>query len=173
MIIRCAKPHDLEKIMEIYASARAFMRSTGNPDQWWEGYPPRELIERDIAEGECRLVCEGDETLAVFYTAFGEDPTYVEIFDGGWETKPPYGVLHRVAVSESARGKGVVGFIFREMLSRFGSIRIDTHEKNLPMQRALEKAGFRRAGTIYIKNPADLIPAEREFCKRVAYEASV
>ena len=35
------------------------------------------------------------------------------------------------------------------------SIRIDTHEGNLPMQRALEKSGFARCGTIFLKGGAE------------------
>ena len=35
------------------------------------------------------------------------------------------------------------------------SIRIDTHAGNLPMQRALEKSGFSRCGTIYLKGGAE------------------
>ena len=173
MEIRAAKPHELEKIMEIYRSARGFMCQTGNPDQWWEGYPPRELIKSDIAEGECRIVTEGDDILAVFYTAYGIDPTYVKIYDGEWGTAEPYGVLHRVAVSADARGRGVAGFIFSEMLKKFERIRIDTHEKNIPMQKALEKAGFTRRGIIYIKDPDQLSEKEREFCKRVGYDISL
>ena len=170
MEIRKAVMSDIDEIMDIYSSARRFMAEQGNPTQWWEGYPPRELIVSDIEEGECRLVTEGDEILAVFYTAWGIDPTYVKIYDGKWGTDEPYGVLHRVAVSPDARGKGVAGFIFSRMLEKFGIIRIDTHENNIPMQKALEKAGFTRRGIIYIRNPEELTDAEREFCKRVAYD---
>ena len=173
MKIRAARIDELDKIMEIYRAAREFMKKSGNPDQWWEGYPPRELIEGDIAEGECRVVDEGGEILAVFYTSFGTDPTYDKIYEGEWATAEPYGVLHRVAVSGAARGRGVASFIFSEMLKTFGRIRIDTHEKNGPMQRALEKAGFSRRGIIYIKEPDGLTPDEREFCKRVGYDISL
>jgi GNAT superfamily N-acetyltransferase len=173
MEIRKAVSGDIDKIMDIYSSARLFMREQGNPDQWWDGYPPRELIEADISEGECRLVTDGDEILAVFYTAWGIDPTYVKMYDGEWSTDEPYGVLHRVAVSPLARGRGVAGFIFSEMLKKFGRIRIDTHEKNIPMQKALEKAGFTRRGIIYIKDPEGLTSQQRELCKRVGYDNSL
>ena len=173
MEIRQAKASELSRIMDIYKSAREFMRDMGNPNQWWEGYPPRELIEADIKEGECRVVDDGGEILAVFYTSYGIDPTYVKIYDGSWGTAEPYGVLHRVAVSPCARGRGVAGFIFSEMLKKFGRIRIDTHEKNIPMQKALLKAGFTRRGIIYIKDPDNLSFEEREFCKRVGYDNEI
>lgn len=172
MEIRTAKKSETDIIMQIYRSAREFMKKNGNPDQWWEGYPPRELVERDIEEGECRVVVEGGEVLAVFYTSFGTDPTYENIYEGEWGTEEPYGVLHRVAVAEGARGRGTVSFVFSEMLKKFGRIRIDTHEKNIPMQKALEKAGFVRRGIIYIKEPTALTSEEREFFKRVGYDCS-
>ena len=51
--IRKARPEDLEQIMEIYAYARAFMASHGNPNQWGPNqWPPRELIEEDIRCGD-------------------------------------------------------------------------------------------------------------------------
>ena len=42
LTIRKAEKADLDKIMDIYDTARAFMRKSGNPTQWAGGYPPRE-----------------------------------------------------------------------------------------------------------------------------------
>lgn len=173
MEIRLARDCDMPEILNIYECARSFMESVGNPTQWQKSYPPRELIEKDIAEGCLRVVAEGNNILAVFYTAYGIDPTYVKIYGGSWNTPEPYGVLHRVAVAEAARGKGVVSFIFSAMLREHGSLRIDTHENNIPMQRALAKAGFSRRGIIYIKEPDGLTAEELELCRRVAYDASL
>ena len=39
MEIRRATLQDLDRMLEIYDYARAFMRSTGNPTQWSGGYP--------------------------------------------------------------------------------------------------------------------------------------
>ena len=46
----------------------------------------------------------------------------------------------------------------------FASVRIDTHEGNLPMRRALDKAGFQLCGNIILK---DCVEAGDP---RVAYE---
>ena len=173
MRIRKALLSDFEKILKIYAAARAFMRECGNPDQWGEGYPPSELIKEDIAVGACRVVCEGNEPLAVFYTAYGTDSTYDRIYEGSWGTAEPYGIIHRVAVSPTARGRGVAAFIFAQMLKEHGSLRIDTHADNKPMQKALEKAGFALRGKIYIENPDGLAYAEKKNAERLAYDVSV
>lgn len=39
MIIREARIEDIERILEIYDIAKAFMRQTGNPHQWNSRYP--------------------------------------------------------------------------------------------------------------------------------------
>ena len=43
--IRKATLDDLDRLMEIFEEARRFMCRTGNPNQWINGYPQRELIQ--------------------------------------------------------------------------------------------------------------------------------
>ncbi|MBQ2249028.1 MAG: N-acetyltransferase, partial [Clostridia bacterium] len=62
MNIRAAKPEELSRIGEIYASARAFMREQGNPNQWRTQYPSLELLSADIAEKRL-YVCEEEGEL--------------------------------------------------------------------------------------------------------------
>ena len=47
-IIKANETH-IPEILEIYAKARKFMKENGNPTQWEEGYPSREIVEKDIA----------------------------------------------------------------------------------------------------------------------------
>ena len=149
MEIRNTRPDELSAVMGIYASAREFMAKAGNPDQWGDGYPSEALVRSDIEAGKSFVCVEGEEILAVFYYSEGVDPTYIRIDDGAWLDDDPYGVIHRIAVA--AQGRGVVRFCFDWGFARCGNLKIDTHEKNIPMQRALEKSGFARCGTIYIE----------------------
>ena len=48
MIIREARIEDIERILEIYDIAKAFMRQTGNPHQWNSRYPDSKTLEEDI-----------------------------------------------------------------------------------------------------------------------------
>ena len=51
MEIRRSAEQDFDRIMEIYALARAFMAAHGNPNQWGPtNWPPEDFIRRDIAE---------------------------------------------------------------------------------------------------------------------------
>lgn len=57
MIIRHSLKNDIPKMLEIYETARAFMRSTGNMEQWINGYPSKEVLEKDIENNES-YICE-------------------------------------------------------------------------------------------------------------------
>jgi len=150
MRIELATKARLDGILEVYASARAYMREHGNLYQWVGGYPSRELLEKDIELGQLYLCTEDGEICGVFCYFEGEDPTYREIFDGAWLNDAPYGVIHRIAVSRHCRG--VASFCFSYCFSRCQNLKIDTHADNFPMQRALTKNGFVHCGTIYLEN---------------------
>lgn len=163
MEIRSAGVCDIDAIMKIYDDARSFMREAGNPDQWKDNYPALSLIQEDIKSGNLYVVREKDEILAVFYYRHGEDITYLKIYEGSWASDCEYGVIHRVAVAKTAHGKGIASFIFDYALERSKSIKIDTHKNNIPMQRALEKKGFKRCGIIYLLSGDERIAYQK--CK--------
>ena len=151
MEIRRAHPQELDQIMEIYDRARQFMRRSGNLTQWANGYPSRELIEEDMAAGNCYVLLDGGALAGTFCYLQGKDvePTYAKI-DGAWLDDGPYGVIHRLASAGSARG---LTDVCRDWcLARCPSLRADTHRDNLPMQRALERCGFQRCGTVIIQD---------------------
>ena len=138
---------DLPAIRNLYAQARRFMSEHGNPDQWGNAYPPEALLREDIAEGKLYKVRDTSGIHGVFYFCVEEDPTYAVIRDGQWHWNTPYGVIHRIAGDGS-------GEILRAALSfarqKISHLRIDTHEKNYVMQKALGKQGFSRCGTIFL-----------------------
>ena len=148
-MIEKATLSQLPKIMSVYANARQFMAQNGNPDQWGTAYPSEVMIRQDILNGKCYVNSCGDRIRAVFYFAVEADPTYGYI-EGAWMNDEPYGVIHRIAVGEN--GKGVAAECFAFASERCENIRIDTHEKNIPMQRCLAKNGFTRCGIIYLEN---------------------
>ncbi len=159
--IRKATYDDINNILAVYESARSFMRLTGNLAQWTGGYPSREIVEDNIAK-ESLYICEENEILlGVFYFAEEYDPTYRTIYDGEWLNDLPYAVIHRIAVSANARGKGVAGFIFNHCFKRCSNLKIDTHRDNIPMQRALEKNGFKRCGIIHLLNGDERVAFQR------------
>ena len=149
-----AKQEHLPALCRIIADAKAQLKRM-NVDQWQKGYPTEETWVGDIEKGISYVAVENGEVLGAFMFQTAPEAAYAKI-DGSWLTEgTPYASLHRVCVAESSKGKGVAGELFRyafELAKRAGcpSVRIDTHAENLPMQRALEKAGFTPCGTIFL-----------------------
>ena len=161
MIVRKATHNDLNTILSIYESARRFMNLSGNPNQWGKTNPPRERTEEDIKENNLFVVEADNEILAVFYYNFADDPTYKMIYDGAWLNDRPYGVIHRIAVSDKARGRGVSKICFDFAYNDCKNLKIDTHKDNIPMQRALAKYGFTQCGIIHLLNGAERIAFQK------------
>lgn len=157
-MIRHACPADLPGIMLIYEKARAFMRASGNPNQWADGRPYKETLVSDIEKQQLYVIEYDGDVVAVFALIIGDDPTYATIEGGKWISDKPYGTLHRVASDGSQSG------IFKECsdfaYKKTGHVRVDTHEDNKPMQNAILREGYQYCGIIYI---ADGSP-------RLAYE---
>lgn len=157
-MIRKAQPADLDRILDIYAAARAFMAQAGNPDQWGDGYPYPEVVREDIALGRLYADEEDGRICGVFMFAVGDDPTYTRIEDGAWLSDAPYAVIHRVA------GDGTTPGTFRRCVdycrSQFPHLRMDTHKDNHIMQSLLTRAGFVRCGIIYSAQNRPLIAYE-------------
>ena len=59
-------------------------------------------------------------------------------------------MLHRVASDGAVHGIAAAMFAFAK--ERADHLRIDTHQDNLPMQGASLKAGFKRAGIVYVSD---------------------
>ena len=135
--IRRATARDLETVCAVYAAARSFMRAHGNPTQWPGDYPDLRDAEKDLEADALWVLDEGAGPVAVMSVLPGPDPTYARIEGEPWLNDDPYWVMHRLAVAESGRGIGSA------MLAWL----CDRHD-NVPMQRALERAGFVRRGTI-------------------------
>lgn len=162
MEIRHTERKDLDTVLEIYAHARKFMREHGNPNQWSAyGWPPKSLIEKDIAEKKSYVCIEEGEIAAVFFYDQGEriESTYNTI-EGKWIGNETYGVVHRIASSGKYKGAGT--FCIRWAIEQSGHLRMDTHRDNTVMQKCLEKIGFTYCGIIYIRESDDN--------ERLAYE---
>lgn len=152
MYVRKTELSDLDRVMEIYAEARRFMKAHGNPDQWGAtNWPPQSVIEHDIAERNSYVcVGEGERIVGVFYYVHGKDiePCYIDITDGGWFGESEYGVVHRIATDGT---KGVGTYCLNWACDRSKTLRIDTHPANYVMQNLLTKLGFIKRGVIHVE----------------------
>lgn len=148
-MIRLANYEDLNQILDIYAHARKFMASTGNPYQWGNNYPDAEILKSDIEKGHLHVCYDENTIYGVFVFFVGIDETYNYI-EGKWLNDETYGVIHRIASSGIKRGMFNEVFEYVSKISL--NIRIDTHHDNIVMQNVLNKHGFIKCGVIYLKN---------------------
>lgn len=146
-----AASEHLDRMCEITDQAKRQLQRLGL-DQWQKGYPSREVWLLDIQEGCTHLAVKDGEILGMFAFQTAPAPSY-EVIEGKWLTGGAYASMHRVCVADGCKGKGVAGRMFAygfELAKKAGfpAVRIDTHPGNIPMQRALEKAGFFACGNL-------------------------
>lgn len=143
---------DLDDIMQIIADARAYMAGF-NIDQWQDGYPEREVIERDIELSQAYVLKIDGKICGVMAIQQGIEPFYATI-DGEWLSNgEPYATIHRIAVSSHLRGKGAASKMFdfaEELCKELGInwLRVDTHRGNKTMNKRLLKQGFTKCGNV-------------------------
>ena len=57
-VIRMAQEKDKVRIMEIYAYARSYMAANGNPNEWKNNNPSKEVIDEDISDSNLYEIAE-------------------------------------------------------------------------------------------------------------------
>lgn len=160
--IRKSTHADINDIADIYVKAREFMRKSGNPTQWADGYPTDIDVTRDIENGTGYVGVnrKGDIVMA-FAFIVGDDPTYNVIEDGQWLDNELYGTIHRLG------SDGTIGGVFQTCVdfcsSIIGNLRLDTHRDNKPMLGAVSKLGFTRCGIIYCRDGSPRIAFQKRF----------
>ena len=158
-MIRKAIESDLLEIKSIIDNARELMKSSGNINQWVDGYPSIDVLLSDIRSGNAYLLLRENKAVAYFAMIDGPEPTYNLITKGSWLNDDSYGVLHRVASNGEAKG------VFKEILlyasEHYSNIRIDTHHDNKIMQRLLEQNGFVYCGVIFLADGSPRLAYQR------------
>ena len=166
---RTAVSGDIAAIKALFCLVRDFMDEQGNP-QWQDGYPYDDVVQNFVSGGNFRILEIGGKVAAV-YSVFDSDGEYDDI-EGRWLTdgedvkNKNYLAVHTLAVSPLFRGQGLAKAAFREAeeearLKCKNSIRMDTHIKNLPMQKLLSSQGFTYCGTIKSRGEGAFICFEK------------
>lgn len=155
MELRKAKGDELDTAMALIDQAKAFLKQQG-VDQWQSGYPDRDCIAADIA-AEKGYFCVEDGTVAGYLCIdFDGEPAYASL-NGTWLTQETYVVVHRMALDDRVKGRGLASRVFAlvEELARgkgVHSFKVDTDRDNRIMRHLLEKNGFSYCGTIRFDN---------------------
>lgn len=149
-MIRKAKVNEIPKLLDIYASSKKFMHTHGNPNQWNGAYPDKDVLLSDIEKGNLYVMTDEENGIyGCFALIGGEDATYGYI-EGKWKDDSPYGTIHRIA--KTGKKTGVMRECFEFARKMYNHLRVDTHEDNKPMQRAVLMCGFEYRGVIYLSD---------------------
>src|SRR5687768_14427363 len=138
MILRKATQSDLPVIREIIQYAIEQRRLDGSK-QWQDGYPNETSIQQDLDKGYAYVMEEDGTVLLYAAIIFDKEPAY-EVIEGKWLSDEDYVVLHRVAASSLAKGKGIATKLFQMVEGlciekQIYSIKVDTNFDNIPMLR--------------------------------------
>ena len=154
MILRKAQPEDRDDMLEIVSHGQASLKAMG-VNQWQNNYPNSDVIQRDIEKGYAYVLTENDSVIAMSTVIFNDEPTYERIYEGEWLSRGEFVVVHRIAVNNRFRNKGIASYLLGEIekmviQATIPSIKIDTHKDNLPMRKVLEKSGYIYCGRIVL-----------------------
>lgn len=165
IIFKKAVEADAGRIWQIIQQAKEQMRLLGTR-QWQDGYPMLETITNDITLGDGYVLCEEGNIIAYGAVLFDGEPAYQDI-EGKWMDDDAYVVVHRLAVVNEAKQRGIATLFMRKVeefsiqkgVYRF---RVDTNFDNHYMHKMLERLGFAYCGEIQFGGGA-----------RMAYEKKI
>ncbi len=148
MEIRQGTTDDLDEMLRLFENGRAIMRAAGNMTQWADWYPQREVLEKDISNGNSYICTDGGKAVGTCCFMPGPEPTYAKIYKGKWLNDLPYHAIHRITSAQRGAGSFMLEYFF----ALSGNIRVDTHKDNIPMRGMLEKHRFTYCGIIFLEN---------------------
>jgi GNAT superfamily N-acetyltransferase len=153
-VFRKATIDDLEAVLFVINKAKERMKSHMS-GQWQDGSPSKETFVNDINEEHLYVLTTFDKVICVL-ALLDHESAYDTLLSGEWLHNLPYKVIHRFAVHEDYLGKGVASFMLKSAELQAKSegirqVRIDTHERNVPMVKLLLKNGYVQCGSTLIE----------------------
>ncbi|ATP56063.1 GNAT family N-acetyltransferase [Pedobacter ginsengisoli] len=158
-IFRKATLNDLPQIWVILQNAIQRRKEDGS-NQWQDGYPNPQIVEKDIEQDAGFVLADGDSIAGYCAILINDEPAYAEI-KGKWLTDDNFVVFHRVAISEDHLRKGLSGKMLNyiEDFARnnnINSVKADTNFDNGAMKHVFEKAGYVYCGEVFFRGSSRL-----------------
>lgn len=152
MKFRKSTKSDITNILEIIFEAQNYFKKH-NIDQWQDGYPNFETIDNDINKGYGYVLVKDEIILGTVALSFDKEESYTNIYDGKWLSNENSAVIHRIAISNKLKGNNLASVIIKHiedicLNKNIHSIKIDTHEDNISMQKLLYKNNFKYCGVV-------------------------
>jgi methylated-DNA-[protein]-cysteine S-methyltransferase len=167
---------DLPALMRLVGDAQMSLAQLGI-DQWQDGYPTRDLIRNDISRKCCYIIENEENIIAMATLVFNDEPSY-NVIEGSWLTQEEFGVVHRMAVDSRYTNQGIAlqllqQFEKRCLRNQIYSLKIDTHEGNLPMLQLLEKAQYNYCGMIWLYSGKKRKAYEKVLVTMINYQSYI
>lgn len=140
--------------LTLFNQAKTYFKNN-DIDQWQDGYPNEETIEKDIENNEAYVLEEDGVILGTCMVTIQENLLITRIEERILNCH--YICVHRIAVDNEYKGKGLASTILDQVVAMYPdyhSVRMDTHHDNLSMQSFLTKYGFKYCGEITLKSGA-------------------
>ena len=165
MQFRKSNEADVNSIMDIIKQAQDYLGEQGI-DQWQDNYPNSEIINNDINNKNSYVLLKDNTVVGTVAVVFDRDKSYEKIYEGKWLSDDEYAAIHRIAIGSESKGLGLASVILENIeeicFSRgIHSIKVDTHEENLSMQKFLMKNGFQYCGIVYLDDKIKRIAFEK------------
>lgn len=167
-MIKEVEIEEISSVMEIIADAKRLLKKQSS--QWQNDYPNQKVLLDDISNQNLFGFFQDGLLIGIESLIIKEDENYKGITLGKWIKKPSQKdlVIHRIAVRNNYHNKKIgdqlikfaIGYAKRK---RIHSIKVDTHKKNIAMQKILLDNNFSFRGIIYLKR-------EEDDNQRLAYE---
>lgn len=154
-VFRQATQRDIPSIWQIILQAKSQMYRQGK-HQWSENYPQIINIENDINKGFAYVLEKEKEVIAYGAVVFSGEEAYKELI-GQWLTNTSYVVVHRLAVSDKMKQKGIATMFMQQVMEiskgkNVFSFKIDTNYDNFYMLKMFKKLGFTYCGKVHYES---------------------
>ena len=148
---------EIPAIWEILKQAIQRRKEEGS-NQWQDGYPNLEVIQKDIENGYGFVLIENETIIGYTAVLINDEPEYEKIV-GKWQTDTDFVVYHRVAISQNHLGKGLAKIMLTyiedyAIENAIYSVKADTNFDNKPMLALFEKLGYVYCGEVYFRGSA-------------------
>ncbi len=154
---RKATLSEIDSIWDILKQA-ILRRKMDGSNQWQDGYPNLEVVQKDIEKESGYVLTEGETIVGYIAVLINDEPEYAKL-EGEWLTNVDFVLFHRVAISENYLGKGLAKMMINyiedfALKNKITSIKADTNFDNDAMLNIFEKLGYKYCGQVHFRgNP--------------------
>lgn len=155
-------------IYGMYEKAKILL-SFHNSGQWQNIEPSIKTLVKDIEEGNFFGLFQNDQLVGTC-AILNHDASYLQLTHGAWLNEDSYKVIHRFVIDSTFHQQGL-GSTFMALIEQktieegVFNIRVDTHQRNIPMTNLLIKNRYIQCGEAFIEGAGPRMVYHKELRK--------